>query len=67
MFRHFAISWHYFKTKDIVKTQRFARHRNIQSTPHSVHIVKSWIKENDYGLVCAESKRSPDYVLDGYL
>ncbi|MEM2241961.1 MAG: hypothetical protein QXS46_07155, partial [Candidatus Bathyarchaeia archaeon] len=31
-FRHFAISWYYFKTKDIVATQRFARHCNIQNT-----------------------------------
>jgi integrase len=55
-FRHFAISWHYFKTKDIVDTQRFARHCNINNTLKYVHIVKSWIKENEYEVVYAEDK-----------
>jgi integrase len=31
-FRHYAISWRYFKTKDIVDTQRFARHCDIKNT-----------------------------------
>lgn len=39
--RHFAISWFYFKTRDIVATQRFARHYNIQNTLRYVHIVKA--------------------------
>lgn len=55
-FRHYAISWHYFKTKDIVETQRFARHCNIQNTMKYVHIVKSWIKSNEYEVVYAENK-----------
>jgi integrase len=40
-FRHYAISWKYFKTKDVIETQRFARHCNIQNTLKYVHIVKS--------------------------
>ena len=66
-FRHFAISWHYFKTKDIVETQRFARHCNIQNTLRYVHIVKSWIKENEYDVVYAEDKEElTKYLSEGY-
>ncbi len=54
--RHYAISWQYFKTRDIVETQRFARHCNIQNTLRYVHIVKSWIKENEYDVVYAKDK-----------
>ncbi|MEM2917416.1 MAG: site-specific integrase [Candidatus Bathyarchaeia archaeon] len=66
-FRHFAISWHYFKTKDIVETQRFARHCNIQNTLRYVHIVKSWIKENEFDIVYAEDKTElTKYLSEGY-
>jgi len=65
--RHFAISWKYFKTKDIVETQRFARHCNIQNTLKYVHIVKSWIQENQYDVVYAESKEDlTKYLSIGY-
>jgi len=65
--RHFAISWKYFKTKDIVETQRFARHCNIQNTLKYVHIVKSWIKENEYEVVYAEDKTElTKYLAEGY-
>ena len=65
--RHFAISWKYFKTKDIVETQRFARHCNIQNTLRYVHIVKSWIKENQYDVVYAQSKEElTKYLSEGY-
>jgi integrase len=66
-FRHFAISWHYFKTKDIVETQRFARHCNIQNTLRYVHIVKAWVKENEYDVVYAEGKEElTKYLSEGY-
>lgn len=66
-FRHYAISWHYFKTKDIVETQRFARHCNIQNTMRYVHIVKSWVKSNEYDVVYAENKEElTKYLSDGY-
>ncbi|MEM3731051.1 MAG: tyrosine-type recombinase/integrase [Candidatus Bathyarchaeia archaeon] len=66
-FRHYAISWHYFKTKDIVKTQRFARHCNIQNTLRYVHIVKNWIKENEFDVVYAEGKAElTKYLAEGY-
>jgi integrase len=66
-FRHYAISWHYFKTKDIVETQRFARHCNIQNTLRYVHIVKSWIKENEYDVVYASDKAElTKYLTEGY-
>ncbi|MEM3797246.1 MAG: site-specific integrase [Candidatus Bathyarchaeia archaeon] len=65
--RHFAISWYYFKTKDIVETQRFARHCNIQNTLRYVHIVKSWIRENEYDVVYANSKEElSKYLSEGY-
>ena len=65
--RHFAISWKYFKTKDIVETQGFARHCNIQNTLKYVHIVKSWIRENQYDVVYAESKKElTKYLSIGY-
>lgn len=54
--RHFAISWRYFKTKDIVETQRFARYCNIQNTLKYVHIVKSWTRESEYNVVYASEK-----------
>ena len=66
-FRHFAISWHYFKTKDIVDTQRFARHCNIQNTLKYVHIVKSWIRENEYDVVYATDKQElTKFLSEGY-
>jgi integrase len=66
-FRHFAISWHYFKTKDIVETQRFARHCNIQNTLRYVHIVKSWVKENEFNVVYATDKEElTRYLAEGY-
>ncbi len=66
-FRHFAISWHYFKTKDIVDSQRFARHCNINNTLKYVHIVKSWIKANEYAVVYAEDKAElSKYLSEGY-
>ncbi|MEM2939469.1 MAG: site-specific integrase [Candidatus Bathyarchaeia archaeon] len=66
-FRHYAISWFYFKTKDIVATQRFARHSNIQNTLRYVHIVQSWIRENEYNVVYAESKEElTKYLSEGY-
>lgn len=66
-FRHYAISWHYFKTKDIVETQRFARHCNINNTLKYVHIVKSWIKSNEFEVVYAEDKADlSKYLSEGY-
>ncbi|MEM2741976.1 MAG: tyrosine-type recombinase/integrase [Nitrososphaeria archaeon] len=65
--RHFAISWKYFKTKDIVETQRFARHYNIQNTLKYVHIVKQWVKENEYDVVYANSQEElTKYLKEGY-
>ncbi|MEM3573723.1 MAG: site-specific integrase [Nitrososphaeria archaeon] len=65
--RHFAISWKYFKTKDIVETQRFARHCNIQNTLKYVHIVKQWIRENEYNVVYANDKEElTKYLKEGY-
>jgi len=65
--RHYAISWKYFKTKDIVETQRFARHCNIQNTLKYVHIIKAWIKDNEYNVVYAESKDElTKYLSEGY-
>ncbi len=66
-FRHYAISWHYFKTKDIVETQRFARHCNINNTLKYVHIVKSWIKSNEFDVVYAGDKTElTKYLSEGY-
>jgi len=66
-FRHYAISWHYFKTKDIVETQRFGRHCNIANTLKYVHIVKSWIKSNEYDVVYAMDKTElTKYLCEGY-
>jgi integrase len=66
-FRHYAISWHYFKTKDIVATQRFARHCNIQNTLKYVHLIKAWVKDNQYDVVYAESKEElTKYLSEGY-
>ncbi len=43
-FRHFAILWKYFKTKDVVETKRFAGHCNIQNTLRYVHLNKvTWL------------------------
>ena len=65
--RHFAISWFYFKTKDVVETQRFARHCNIQNTLRYVHIVKAWVKENEYDVVYAIDKAElTKYLSEGY-
>lgn len=65
--RHYAISWKYFKTKDIVETQRFARHCNIQNTLKYVHIVRSWIKENEYNVVYAQLKEELEkYLTEGF-
>jgi integrase len=66
-FRHYAISWHYFKTKDIVDTQRFARHCDIKNTLRYVHIVKSWIRSNEYDVVYAENKEElTKYLSEGF-
>ena len=66
-FRHYAISWHYFKTKDIVDTQRFARHCNINNTLKYVHIIKSWIRTDEYDVVYAEDKTElTKYLSEGY-
>ena len=66
-FRHYAISWYYFKTKDIVLTQRFARHCNIANTLKYVHIVKLWIKSDNYKVVYAEDKQElTNYLTEGY-
>jgi integrase len=57
----------YFKTKDIVETQRFARHCNINNTLKYVHIVKSWIKSNEFNVVYAEDKvELTKYLSEGY-
>jgi integrase len=65
--RHFAISWFYFKTKDIVATQRFARHCNIQNTLRYVHIVRTWVKENEFNVVYAQGKDElTKYLSEGY-
>jgi integrase len=65
--RHFAISWHYFKTKDIVDTQRFARHCDIRNTLKYVHIIKSWIRENEYDVVFTEDKTElSKFLSEGY-
>jgi integrase len=66
-FRHYAISWHYFKTKDIVDTQRFARHCDIKNTLRYVHIVKSWIRSNEYDVVYAENREElTKYLSEGF-
>ncbi|MEM3692446.1 MAG: tyrosine-type recombinase/integrase [Candidatus Bathyarchaeia archaeon] len=54
--RHFAISWYYFKTKDIVATQRFARHCDIKNTLRYVHLAKTWYKENEFVVIYAQTK-----------
>ncbi|MGB9856362.1 MAG: tyrosine-type recombinase/integrase [Caldisericum exile] len=65
--RHFAISWYYFKTKDIVDTQRFARHCDIRNTLRYVHIIKSWIKSNEYDVVYTSDKiELSKYLSEGY-
>jgi len=65
--RHFAISWYYFKTKDVVDTQRFGRHCRIENTLKYVHIVKQWIKENEYDVVYATDKDElTKYLKEGY-
>jgi len=66
-FRHFAISWKYFGCKDIVETQRFARHCNIQNTLRYVHIVKSWLKESCFDVVYTDDKQEfSKYLSEGY-
>lgn len=66
-FRHFAISWHYFKTKDLVETQRFARHCNVQNTLKYIHIVKSWVRDEQFDVVYAASKEDLSrYLSEGY-
>jgi len=65
--RHYAISWKYFKCKDPVETQRFARHYNIQNTIKYIHIVKSWIKESEFNVVYANTKEElTKYLAEGY-
>jgi integrase len=66
-FRHYAISWRYFKTKDVIETQRFARHCNIQNTLKYVHIIKSWVKDNEFDVVYATDKTElTKYLSEGY-
>jgi integrase len=66
-FRHFAISWKYFRCKGIVETQRFARHCNIQNTLKYVHIVKGWIHSNQYDVVYADKQEEfTKYLCEGF-
>ena len=66
-FRHYAISWKYFKTKDVIETQRFARHCNIQNTLKYVHIIKAWVKNNEFDVVYAADKAElTKYLSEGY-
>ena len=67
-FRHYAISWYYFKSKDPFKTQRFARHHSIFNTQKYVHFVDEfWIKANEYDVVYAENKDElTKYLSEGY-
>ena len=47
--------------------QRFERHCNINNTLKYVHIVKSWIKANEYDVVYVEDKTElAKYLSDGY-
>jgi integrase len=65
--RHFAISWHYFKSKDVIDTQRFARHCDIRNTTKYIHILKTWIRENEYDVVYATDKEElTKYLKEGY-
>ncbi len=65
--RHYAISLHYFRSKDVVATQRFARHCNIQNTLRYVHIIKSWNSANTYDVVYATEKSElTRYLSEGY-
>ena len=65
--RHFAISWYYFKSKDVVDTQRFARHCDIRNTMRYIHIIKTWVKENEYNVVYATDKEElTRYLAEGY-
>ncbi|NLB75596.1 MAG: hypothetical protein GX799_03895 [Crenarchaeota archaeon] len=55
------------QTKDIVDTQRFARHCDIKNTLRHVHIVKSWVKANEYDVVYAGSKEElTTYLSEGF-
>jgi len=45
-FRHFAISWFYFKTKDPVATQRFARHHSFHNTRCFRQWFTTWLLRN---------------------
>ena len=67
-FRHYAISWFYFKCKDPFKTQRFARHHSVINTQKYVHFVDEfWIKSNERDVVYAESKEELTKCLsEGY-
>jgi integrase len=66
-FRHFASSWKYLRWKDIVETQRFARHCNIQNTLQYVHIVKSWTEESCFDVVYTNDKQEfSKYLSEGY-
>ena len=65
--RHFSISMKYFRTKDIVETQRFARHCNINNTMRYVHIIKGWIKENEFDVVYATTQQElTKYLSEGF-
>ncbi len=53
--------------KNIVETQRFARHCSIRNTLRYVHIVKSWIKEDQYDVVYAETKEElTQFLREGF-
>ncbi len=66
-FRHFAISWKYFKCKSPEETKRFARHCNYQNTETYIHIVKAWIKSDEFDVVYAESKDElTKYLSEGF-
>jgi integrase len=56
-FRHYAISWYYFKCKDPFMTQRYARHHSIINTQKYVHFVNEfWVKSKECDVVYAENK-----------
>lgn len=51
----------------MVDTQRFARHCRIENTLKYVHIVKQWIKENEYDVVYATDKEElTKHLKEGY-
>jgi integrase len=43
--RHSGITDFYLKTKDIILTQKYARHRSIKSTMQYIHTTEEQLKE----------------------